>query len=163
MVAIAISYHPVWSRKPHWLAGWLRCWSHHVIPSAGAGGLAGQLCGVLLLYQGLLLVPGAAVPTADPAYPVLVVVFLLKPRALVHVELADAHLNSRVAGDMSAPGDELLILILLCHQWDLHILICLTLRLGRHQHCFLVGRRALDLNVQPWVRLIRRLWCCGAI
>lgn len=163
MMATAISYHHVWSRKPHWLAGELSCGSHHVVPSAGAGGLAGQLRGVLLLSEGLLVVPGAAVPTSHLAHPVLVVAFLVEPGALVYVELANAHLNSRVAGYVATPSDELLILILLRHQRSLHILLCQTLRLDRHHHCFLDWWWAWGLIVHPRVRLIWQLWHRGSV
>lgn len=71
----------------------LRCESHHVVSSAGAGGLAGQLRGTLLLPEGLLLVPGAAVPAGGLAHPVFLVAFLLQAGALVYVQLANAHLD----------------------------------------------------------------------
>ena len=115
-----------------------------MVPSAGAGCLAGQLRGVLLLSEGLLLVPGAAVPTGDFAHPLLLVAFLIEAGALVHVQLANAHLDTRVAGHMAATSDELLILflllllLLLCHQRSLHVVLCKTLRLDGHRRGLLV-------------------------
>lgn len=162
VTASAISYQLVWSRRSA-LVGWLllSCGSHHVVPGAGAGagagGLAGQLRGVLLLSEGLLLVPGAAVLTSHPAHPLLVVAFLFKSGALLHVELANANLDSRVAGDVATPSHQLLVLILLGQKRSLRILRLLTKHLDGHQHRFLVRRRAWGLTVLSWVRFFWQL------
>lgn len=120
--------------------------SHHVV--SGAGVLARQLRAALLLSEGLLLVSGAAVPAGGAAHLVILVAFLLEPRALVYIQLADAHLDPWVAGHMPASSYELLVLLLLFHgcsrqQQSLYVLLCLTLALDRGRRHLWVRRGAL--------------------
>lgn len=140
------------------------CWeSHYVVRSAGAGSLVRQLRGGILLFEGLLG-SRAAVPAAPLARAVLVVAFLLEAGALVNINLANTHLDPRVAGYVATPSDQLLVFLvflLRCHQRSSHVLLRMALCLGWHQPCFLFWWRAHCLPLHTRVHLVLELWGGG--